>query len=170
MQALPSSIATPLDFRFQLFGGAGTTVANLLRQGGHDNALLRADLSSGWAGSRRPRPLRDRSGCLSDLLDSLPHRCRHARRASGLAERPSGTGSLMEVGYKRPALLSGVTPTVVADPLAAAIMARNGALAALTALLLGLVGSVVGGWMASGEPMTFTYHPIRAAFVAGGSK
>ncbi len=76
----------------------------------------------------------------------------------------------MEVGYKRPALRSGVTPTVVADPLAAAIMARNGALAALTALLLGLVGSVVGGWMASGEPMTFTYHPIRAAFVAGGSK
>jgi len=63
-----------------------------------------------------------------------------------------------------------VTPTVVADPQAAAIMARNGALGALTALLLGLVGSVVGGWMASGEPMTFTYHRTRAAFVAGGSE
>ena len=63
-----------------------------------------------------------------------------------------------------------VTPTVVADPQAAAIMARNGALGALTALLLGLVGSVVGGWMASGEPMTFTYHRTRAAFVAGGPK
>jgi uncharacterized membrane protein YeaQ/YmgE (transglycosylase-associated protein family) len=63
-----------------------------------------------------------------------------------------------------------VAPTVVADPQAAAIMARNGALGALTALLLGLVGSVVGGWMASGEPMTFTYHRTRAAFVAGGSK
>jgi len=63
-----------------------------------------------------------------------------------------------------------VTPTVVADPQAAAIMARNGALGAVTALLLGLVGSVVGGWMASGEPMTFTYHRTRAAFVAGGSK
>jgi len=49
-------------------------------------------------------------------------------------------------------------------------MARNGALGALTALLLGLVGSVVGGWMASGEPMTFTYHRTRAAFVAGGSE
>ena len=61
-----------------------------------------------------------------------------------------------------------VTPTVVADPQAAAIMARNGALGALTALLLGLVGSVVGGWMASGEPMTFTYHRTRAAFVASG--
>jgi uncharacterized membrane protein YeaQ/YmgE (transglycosylase-associated protein family) len=63
-----------------------------------------------------------------------------------------------------------VTPTVIVDPQAAAVMARNGALGALTALLLGLVGSVVGGWMASGEPMTFTYHRTRAAFVAGGSK
>ena len=63
-----------------------------------------------------------------------------------------------------------VAPTVIADPQAAAIMARNGALGALTALLLGLVGSVVGGWMASGEPMTFTYHRTRPAFVAGGSK
>jgi len=63
-----------------------------------------------------------------------------------------------------------VAPTVVADPQAAAIVARNGALGALTALLLGLVGSVVGGWMASGEPMTFTHHRTRAVFVAGGSK
>lgn len=39
--------------------------------------------------------------------------------------------------------------------------ARNSALGALTALLLGLIGSVVGGWMASGEPMTFTYHRTR---------
>ena len=30
------------------------------------------------------------------------------------------------------------------------------ALGAITALLLGLVGSVVGGWMASGEPLMFT--------------
>jgi len=35
---------------------------------------------------------------------------------------------------------------------------RNSALGALTALLLGLVGSVVGGWMASGEPMSLTYR------------
>jgi len=38
---------------------------------------------------------------------------------------------------------------------------RNSALGALTALLLGLVGSVIGGWMASGEPMTFTYYRTR---------
>jgi hypothetical protein len=40
-------------------------------------------------------------------------------------------------------------------------VARNSALGALTALLLGLVGSVIGGWMASGEPMTLTYHRTR---------
>jgi len=38
---------------------------------------------------------------------------------------------------------------------------RNSALAAVTALLLSLVGSVIGGWMAAGEPMTFTYHRRR---------
>jgi len=35
---------------------------------------------------------------------------------------------------------------------------RNNALGALTALVLGLIGSVVGGWMASGQPMTFWSH------------
>jgi len=38
---------------------------------------------------------------------------------------------------------------------------RNSALGALTALLLGLIGSVIGGWMACGEPMSLTYR--RAA-------
>jgi hypothetical protein len=35
---------------------------------------------------------------------------------------------------------------------------RNSALGAVAALLLGLMGSVIGGWMASGEPMTFAYY------------
>jgi len=35
---------------------------------------------------------------------------------------------------------------------------RNSALGALTALLLGLVGSVLGGWMACGEPMNPAYR------------
>jgi hypothetical protein len=39
----------------------------------------------------------------------------------------------------------------------AAIAARNGALGAVTALLLGLVGAVIGGWMASGERMWVVY-------------
>jgi hypothetical protein len=38
---------------------------------------------------------------------------------------------------------------------------RNAALGAVTALLLGLVGSVIGGWVASGEPMTFTHYRTR---------
>jgi hypothetical protein len=55
-------------------------------------------------------------------------------------------------------------PVWVATPpmtpeLAAAV--RNGALATVAALLLGLVGSAVGGWMSSGEPMTFTYYRRR---------
>jgi len=41
---------------------------------------------------------------------------------------------------------------------------RNGALAALTALLLGLTGSVIGGWLGSGEPMHLLhYHDNHAA-------
>jgi len=50
-----------------------------------------------------------------------------------------------------------VTPTTaVIDP-NAAIASRNSALGALTALLIGLMGSVIGGWMASGEPMSLRY-------------
>lgn len=46
-------------------------------------------------------------------------------------------------------------------PADAALAARNGALGALAALLLGLIGAVIGGWMASGEPMTFTHWRTR---------
>ena len=38
---------------------------------------------------------------------------------------------------------------------------RNSALVALTALLLGLLGSVIGGWLASGEPMDFVHYRTR---------
>jgi len=38
---------------------------------------------------------------------------------------------------------------------------RNAATAAVVALLLGLTGSVLGGWMASGEPMSWTYYRRR---------
>lgn len=37
----------------------------------------------------------------------------------------------------------------------AAQVARNAALGGLTALLLGLVGSALGGWLGSGEPMSY---------------
>ncbi|MFL5240630.1 MAG: hypothetical protein ACJ8FY_00855 [Gemmataceae bacterium] len=38
---------------------------------------------------------------------------------------------------------------------------RNSALGAVSALLLGLVGSVLGGWMAAGEPMNFSHYKTR---------
>ena len=38
---------------------------------------------------------------------------------------------------------------------------RNSALGGVTALLLGLMGSVIGGWLASGEPMNFTHYRTR---------
>jgi hypothetical protein len=73
-----------------------------------------------------------------------------------------GAGSYLGGWYSG---LAG-TPHWAAAPAAAdpnaALVARNGALAALTALLLGLMGSVLGGWLASGEPMTFTNHRKRA--------
>lgn len=49
----------------------------------------------------------------------------------------------------------------VTDP-ASAEAARNTALGALTALILGLAGSVLGGWMASGEPMSAGYYRSRS--------
>ncbi len=58
---------------------------------------------------------------------------------------------------------SGDDPAKTADQDEAAKL-RNGALGALTALILGLVGSVLGGWLASGEPMHFAhYYGERAA-------
>lgn len=44
---------------------------------------------------------------------------------------------------------------------------RNNALATLVSLLLGLVGGVIGGWMACGEPMTFTHHRKRDQLAEG---
>ena len=38
---------------------------------------------------------------------------------------------------------------------------RNNAIATAAALLIGLMGAVIGGWMASGEPMTFTHYRTR---------
>jgi hypothetical protein len=51
-------------------------------------------------------------------------------------------------------------PAAASDP-DLAIATRNNALATVVALLLGLVGAVLGGWMASGEPMTFTHYRKR---------
>jgi hypothetical protein len=60
--------------------------------------------------------------------------------------------------------LSGVPSWATAAPSPdpdLAVATRNNALATAVALLLGLVGAVIGGWMASGEPMTFTHYRKR---------
>jgi hypothetical protein len=43
----------------------------------------------------------------------------------------------------------------------AARIAENGALTALTAVLLGLIGAVIGAWLATGEPMVFAVERHR---------
>jgi hypothetical protein len=48
------------------------------------------------------------------------------------------------------------------DPAAAAAF-RNTAVATAVAMLLGLVGSALGGWMGSGEPMSLSYYRQREA-------
>jgi len=48
-------------------------------------------------------------------------------------------------------------------------IARNNALGAVTGLLLGLLGSVIGGWMASGEPMTLTHYRTRKQYAYGNT-
>jgi hypothetical protein len=65
----------------------------------------------------------------------------------------------------------GGTPTWVTPPSGpidpnAAVAARNSALGAITALLLGLVGSVIGGWLGSRKPMA--YYDDRMPPVATG--
>jgi len=61
-------------------------------------------------------------------------------------------GALGESHYVKAALVAP-SPEIV----------RHYAVAAATALLLGLIGAVVGGWMASGEPMSITHHRKRDA-------
>ena len=50
--------------------------------------------------------------------------------------------------------------SVTADP-NAALIARNSAIGVVTAMLIGLIGSCVGGWLGSGEPMSLTYRRAK---------
>src|SRR5437016_1671706 len=58
-----------------------------------------------------------------------------------------------------------VNPASVATDPNAAVVAQNHALGAVAALLLGLIGAVIGGWMSSGEPMNFTHYRTRTIHV-----
>ena len=57
--------------------------------------------------------------------------------------------------YAATAAMSAATDATAAQA------ARNTALTTVVSLLLGVVGSVLGGWMASGEPMSLTYYRRR---------
>jgi hypothetical protein len=70
-----------------------------------------------------------------------------------------GAGSAFGAWYGGLVTPLGTTPTVPATPDAV----RHAALAALTAILLGLVGSAIGAWLATGEPMNFRYYRTREA-------
>lgn len=61
-------------------------------------------------------------------------------------------------------VISPFSASVASAPTPDAVRAT--ALAAATSLLVGLVGGVIGGWMSSGEPMTFTHHRKRDAYLA----
>jgi hypothetical protein len=66
-----------------------------------------------------------------------------------------------------------VSPAAAAaDPNAAAI-ARNEALGAVAGILIGLVGAVIGGWLASGEEMSIRRNRVRTVTTrstAGGRR
>jgi hypothetical protein len=59
--------------------------------------------------------------------------------------------------------------SVTADP-NAAMVARNSAIGVVTAMLIGLMGSLIGGWMASGEPMSLTYRRMKEDDEAPGRR
>ena len=69
-------------------------------------------------------------------------------------------------GFKTPPPFpGGIFSPLVAVPVSPDAI-RNTALAALMSLLVGLIGSVIGGWMASGEPMTLTHYRTRQPMYA----
>lgn len=56
------------------------------------------------------------------------------------------------------------TPGEAMSDLDAPLVARNSAMGAVTALVLGLAGSVLGGWMGSGESMTLARRRVKGKY------
>ncbi len=76
-----------------------------------------------------------------------------------VAQPQASAGQIIPPSATAPA--PSMAHVVARDDVDAARAARNSALGAITALLLGLAGSVVGGWMGCGEPMTFSHYKTR---------
>jgi len=85
----------------------------------------------------------------------------------GLLALASFGGAVLNGWYAAftPSPVVPAAPGAPVDPNAAKA-AGNGALAAAAALLLGLAGSVIGGWMGSGEPMNLSHYKTRTTTVA----
>ncbi len=56
------------------------------------------------------------------------------------------------------------TPTGAAPDPNTAIAIRNSAVGSVLGILIGLMGAVIGGWFASGEPMTLTRERIDRSY------
>jgi hypothetical protein len=82
----------------------------------------------------------------------------------GLAGRSSWGAAPVTVSGPSAAAPNQANPAPPAD---AARVARNSAAGAATALLIGLIASVIGGWLASGEPMNFTHYRTRNLTTTG---
>src|SRR5215510_9561888 len=74
----------------------------------------------------------------------------------------AATGTLASYGgWLGPLAGFHATPAAVPSVTDMAAAMRNTALSNLTGVLVGLIGSVIGGWMASGEPMMLTHYRRR---------
>jgi uncharacterized membrane protein YeaQ/YmgE (transglycosylase-associated protein family) len=110
----------------------------------------------GWVAARIAGITRAETAILHGAIVWLPGAypcCSSSPPSAWPGSSAAGTGGLSGV----PAWAAAVPS---ADPEIARMM-RNTAVATVVALLVGLIGSVIGGWMASGEPMTLTYYRSR---------
>jgi MFS family permease len=78
-----------------------------------------------------------------------------------LALAPISIGLASGQGLGRGFLAASPLVAAATSATTAPEVVRNTALAALIGVLVALVGAVIGGWMASGEPMNFSHHRTR---------
>jgi hypothetical protein len=72
-----------------------------------------------------------------------------------------GAGSAYGGWYGGLVGASTLAPPTTAAPVPTIDSIHRTALASLTGVILGLIGAVIGGWLASGEPMTFAHYRMR---------
>lgn len=93
----------------------------------------------------------------------------HGAITWALAMTPLSVGLVSGNGFGRGFLAASPLVAAATSATSAPDVIRNTALAALIGVLVGLVGAVIGGWMAGGEPMTFSHHRTRTYRSEGGA-